>query len=55
MSYDRNLKYLNNNRIIYRTLPDIPQTHEWGWYFEDGIYTCYDLFKSNAKNVLFKT
>ena len=49
MSYDRNLKYLNNNRIIYRTTPDIPKTHEWGWYFEEGIYTCYDLFKSNAK------
>lgn len=49
MSYDRNLKYLNNNRIIYRTTPDTPKTHKWGWYFEDGIYTCYDLFKSNAK------
>ena len=49
MSYDRNLKYLNNNRIIYRTTPDIPKTHDWGWYFEEGIYTCYDLFKSNAK------
>ena len=34
----RNLKYLNNNRIIYRRYSsDIPtSSHRWGWYYANG-------------------
>ena len=47
----RNLKYLNNNRIIYRKYSsDIPTTsHNWGWYYADGTYEYYSLFNTKAK------
>lgn len=50
MSY-RAMKYLNNNRIIYRKYSeDQPtQEYEWGWYYADGTYGYYSLFNSDAK------
>jgi len=47
----RDLKYLNNNRIIYRRYSsDIPtSSHSWGWYYADGTYGYYALFNSKAK------
>ena len=47
----RNLKYLNDNRIIYRRYSsDIPtSSHSWGWYYADGTYGYYAMFNSKAK------
>ncbi len=50
--YDRNTKYLERHRIIYRRNPvtDRPtQTFDWGWYYEDGTHQCYTLFNTRAK------
>ena len=58
MSYDRNLTYLNNNRIIYRRLPttDKPDidTKEF-MYFQNGTHQCYELFRSSAKINTYKS
>jgi len=45
------MKYLNDNRIIYRKYSeDQPtQEHEWGWYYADGTHGYYSLFNSPAK------
>tara|TARA_R100001198_G_C5205291_1_gene192700 strand:+ start:162 stop:812 length:651 start_codon:yes stop_codon:yes gene_type:complete len=47
----RDLRYLNNNRIIYRRYSsDIPtSSHSWGWYYAEGTYGYYALFNSKAK------
>ena len=47
----RNLKYLNDNRIIYRRYSsDIPTTSfSWGWYYRDGTHGYYAMFNSKAK------
>ena len=47
----RNMKYLNDNRIIYRKYSeDQPtQEYEWGWYYADGTHGYYSLFNSPAK------
>ena len=54
----RNLKYFNNNRIVYKRDPieDEP-THETEQYmfFEQGTYECYHLFVSKAKITTFKS
>ena len=54
----RNLKYFNNNRIVYKRDPiaDKP-THETEQYmfFEQGTYECYHLFTSKAKITTFKS
>ena len=54
----RNLKYFNNNRIVYKRDPikDKP-THETNQYmfFEQGTYECYHLFTSKAKITTFKS
>ena len=57
MSYERNTKYLNDKRIIYRTVPtDEPsKVYEWGLYYEQGTYQCYDLFRSKAKINTYKS
>ena len=47
----RKIEHLNDNRIIYRRLPvlDKPShSFDWGYYFEDGTYEFYDLFRSKA-------
>ena len=58
MSYERNLKYLNNNRITYRRLPitDKPtiDTKEYMFY-ENGTHECYELFRSSAKITTYKS
>ena len=44
------MKYLNDNRIVYRRYsPDKPtQEYDWGWYYKDGTYGYYSLFRSKA-------
>ena len=58
MSQDRNLKWLNDRRIIYRRDPisDIPsiETKQYK-YYEDGTYQCYHLFNSKAKITTYKS
>ena len=47
----RNLKYLNDNRIIYRRYSsDIPTAqYSWGWHYADGTHGYYAMFNSKAK------
>tara|TARA_R100000655_G_scaffold42482_1_gene78461 strand:+ start:410 stop:1027 length:618 start_codon:yes stop_codon:yes gene_type:complete len=57
MSY-RNLKYLNNNRIIYRRHPitDIPdQENEIYMFYLNGTHECYELFRSSAKITTYRS
>ena len=58
MSHERNLIYLNNNRITYRRHPikDIPtiDTKEYMFY-ENGTHECYELFRSSAKITTYKS
>ena len=56
--FERNLKYLNDNRILYRRDPvdDIPtKQYNWGWYYEHGTFECYALFRSKAKITTYKS
>ena len=58
MSHERNLDYLIKRRIIYRRSPitDRPtESFDWGDYYEDGTYDCYDLFRSKAKITTYKS
>jgi len=54
----RNLKYFNNNRIVYKRDPieDEP-TYETEQYmfFEQGTHECYHLFTNRAKITTFKS
>ena len=45
------MKYLNDNRIIYRKYSeDIPtQEYNWGWYYAEGTHGYYSMFNSPAK------
>ena len=47
----RAMKYLNDNRIVYRKYSDDQPTQEydWGWYYADGTHGYYSLFNSDAK------
>ena len=47
----RNLKYLNDNRIIYRRYSsDIPtSSYSWGWHYADGTHGYYAMFNNKAK------
>ena len=58
MSQDRNLKWLNDRRVIYRRDPvsDIPtiETKQYK-YYEDGTHECYHLFNSKAKITTYKS
>ena len=58
MSHDRNLKWLNDRRIIYRRDPitDTPsiETKQYK-YYENGTYQCYHLFNSKAKITTYKS
>jgi len=54
----RRMDYLINNRIIYRRGPinDIPSmVFDWGSYYEDGTFECYELFRSKAKINTYKS
>lgn len=56
--YDRNTKYLEQHRIIYRQNPttDEPtESFDWGWYYENGTHQCYTLFNSRAKINTYKS
>ena len=58
MSHQRNLRYLNNNRIVYRRLPttDKPtQENEVYMFYENGTHQCYELFRSSAKITTYKS
>lgn len=58
MSQDRNIKYLNDRRIIYRQSPikDQPTAiYDWGYFYEDGTNECYELFRSKAKINTYKS
>ena len=58
MSHKRNIKYLNDKRIVYKRDPvnDVP-THQTDQYmfFEQGTYECYTLFASKAKITTYKS
>ena len=51
------MKYLNDNRIIYRKYSDDrpTQEYEWGWYYADGTHGYYSLFNSPAKITTIKS
>ena len=58
MSHQRNLKYLNKHRIVYRRHPinDIPdEVNEAYAYYINGTYECYELFRSRAKITTYKS
>ena len=54
----RNLKYFNNNHIVYRRDPitDKPdQENECYMFYLNGTHECYHLFTSKAKITTFKS
>ena len=53
----RAMKYLHDKRIVYRRYsPDRPtKEYDWGWYYADGTYGYYSLFRSNAKITSYKS
>ena len=58
MSQNRNLKWLNNRRVIYRCNPvtDIPDVEtDLYMFYEQGTYQCYTLFASKAKITTYKS
>ena len=58
MSHERNLKYLNDHRVVYIRMPvtDKPtQENECYMFYEDGTHECYELFRSKAKITTFKS
>ena len=58
MSHNRNLKYLNDKRIVYRRDPitDKPdQENECYMFYLNGTYECYSLFSSKAKITTYKS
>ena len=58
MSQDRNLKFLNNNRIVYRRDPitDKPdEVYDWGVVYHNGTHECYELFRTRAKITTYKS
>ena len=58
MSHERNLKYLNTNRIVYRRLPitDKPTIETDNYmFYEEGTHQCYELFRSSAKITTYKS
>jgi hypothetical protein len=58
MSHNRNTKYLDNKRIVYRRDPieDKPtQENECYLFYEEGTYECYHLFNNKAKITTYKS
>ena len=57
MSQNRNMKWLNDRRVIYRydgiDKPDI-ETKQYK-YYENGTYGCYHLFNTKAKITTYKS
>lgn len=59
-SIDRNIHWLHRNRIITRLDPNTklePPTSETNhyWFYVEGTYNAFDLFKSKAKINTFKS
>ena len=55
---ERNLEYLNRKRIVYRRMPitDKPtQENECYMFYEEGTYECYELFRSKAKIITYRS
>ena len=56
--YERNLKWLNHRRVIYRRNP-VSLTgrveFDWGWFYEEGTHECYHLFASRAKITTYRS
>ena len=58
MSHNRNTKYLDDKRIVYRRNPitDKPtQENECYLFYKEGTYECYSLFSSKAKITTYKS
>ena len=58
MSHERNLKYLNDNYIVYCRHPitDVPdQENEVYMFYLNGTHECYELFRSKAKITTYKS
>jgi hypothetical protein len=58
MSYDRNIKWLNDKHVIYRRDPvnDVPTVETALYkYYEDGTHECYHLFNSKAKITTYRS
>jgi hypothetical protein len=58
MSYDRNIKWLNDRRVIYRRNPvnDVPSIKTALYeYYEDGTHEAYHLFNSKAKITTYRS
>jgi len=58
MSHKRNLKYLNDRRVVYRRNPitDIPTIeNEVYMFYENGTHECYELFRSKAKITTYRS
>ena len=58
MSQRRNIKWLNNRRIIYRRNPinDKPTIeNDQYMYYENGTHECYTLFNTRAKITTYKS
>jgi hypothetical protein len=58
MSYDRNIKWLNDKHVIYRRDPvnDVPTVETTLYkYYEDGTHECYHLFNSKAKITTYRS
>ena len=58
MSHNRNTKYLDNRRIVYKRNPitDKPtQENEVYMFYENGTHECYHLFNSKAKITTYKS
>ena len=57
MSQSRNMKWLNDRRVIYRhdgiDKPDIETKHYK--YYENGTHGCYHLFSTKAKITTYKS
>jgi len=56
--YNRNMRYLHDNKIFYRRYPinDKPtEKYNWGWFYEEGTHECYELFRSKAKITTYKS
>ena len=54
----RNLKYLNDHRIVYRRMPvsDKPtQENEYYMFYIDGTHECYELFRNKAKITTYRS
>ena len=58
MSHNRNTKYLDDRRIVYKRDPitDKPdQENECYMFYLNGTYECYELFRSKAKIITYRS